>query len=489
MSLPPRVRPSSDLADRSFATLTLRERLPVILTRIISMLSARGAPANEASKALLAEMVALKYDLWHNKPMLPVADDLHDAAKWRAYFAAALEAEAQNGGASAESKSAACWSSLDMLYSEGYLYRRIRSSCLVTEGLLALTPLPNPEPTTTSASHGDDGKPLALPLNLDDVFESDKRTAFAAAQSSILALSSLLTSSLEDLQQPVRRAELLTQQFMQMLEFSLWGNKTDLSLHPSATNKEELLKELQSSELSQLNALRPAILANAASEIWAHIQLLDQQLAPESCVRFDFVLDNAGYELFTDLILAEWLTSAPLFASGRKVDVYFHVKDYGWYVSDVTKRDFHWMVNQLACSTEPVVHALGRRWRDVRLGDATAAGQGKWHIVEHEYWTLPGDYHELPTLASDLYATLQQSNLLIFKGDLNYRRLIGDRLWIPTTPFSTALHTFHPAPLCTLRTLKAEVVAGLAPGVAKRTAEQDAAWLSNGRWALISFDK
>jgi hypothetical protein len=93
-----------------------------------------------------------------------------------------------------------------------------------------------------------------------------------------------------------------------------------------------------------------------------------------------------------------------------------------------------------------------------------------------EMWLMPGS----------LRAELSKSEMMISKGDANYRRLLGDRHWPFATNFADVVG-YAPAPLAALRTQKSEVAVGLEPGQAETVAGQDPDWLVNGRWGVIQF--
>jgi hypothetical protein len=83
-------------------------------------------------------------------------------------------------------------------------------------------------------------------------------------------------------------------------------------------------------------------------------------------------------------------------------------------------------------------------------------------------------------------AELEQADLFVLKGDVNYRRLLGDRHWPHATPLSVAAGDF-PRPFLTVRTLKGELMVGLEVGQAEKLATDDPDWMINGQRGIIQL--
>jgi hypothetical protein len=154
--------------------------------------------------------------------------------------------------------------------------------------------------------------------------------------------------------------------------------------------------------------------------------------------RVDIVLDNAGFELFVDLILAGYLLS-----SGLATSVVFHPKSIPWFVSDVLPADFGALLSALAdpssfyeALSEDEKHA-GKEvvpLSEVEAGNlhflfenwSTMHAEGELMLRPNDFWTAGGSYWRLPKTEPELYEDLKESELVIFKGDLNYRKLTAD---------------------------------------------------------------
>lgn len=113
-----------------------------------------------------------------------------------------------------------------------------------------------------------------------------------------------------------------------------------------------------------------------------------------------------------------------------------------------------------------------------------------WSVRASDFWTTPFDFIEISSVDPKLDQFLQSSSLVVFKGDLNYRKLVGDRKWRPETPFEEATggKKFIPATnFVVIRTLKADTVAGLDPELPKRLSVEDKNWMTDGAYGVVQL--
>ena len=220
----------------------------------------------------------------------------------------------------------------------------------------------------------------------------------------------------------------------------------------------------------QCDQLKPYVLSDHSQLVW---DLLNKPRKPDEKREIAFVIDNAGFELFSDFCLAEWLL-----ASGLADNVTFYCKQMPWFISDATRKDINWTLEQLSTSDNPALKSLGQLWLE-RITKGTMV------IVDHPFWTTCYEYTAMKTIAPDLYSALSKSLLIIFKGDLNYRKLISDRNWSYMENFKSALQNFQPSNVVALRTLKADLVAGLPEGAAARAAQESKDWMIKGQFAVL----
>ena len=182
------------------------------------------------------------------------------------------------------------------------------------------------------------------------------------------------------------------------------------------------------------------------------------------------VADNAGRELLADLLLIDHLLT-----SYTVEQVVLHLKPAPYYVSDATPADWSACLRTLATAGADAGDAARRL--------AAAAATGALVIATHPFYCAPLPFHELPADLSTQYAS---ARLVILKGDLNYRRLVGDTHQPAATPFAEATGYF-PAPLVALRTLKSDVVVGLDAATTARLDATGTAWRTLGTRAVIQL--
>lgn len=194
--------------------------------------------------------------------------------------------------------------------------------------------------------------------------------------------------------------------------------------------------------------------------------------APSSPRRFDIIVDNAGFELFCDLCLADVLVSTEVASV-----VHIHLKRHPTFVSDAMAKDVANTIQFVGRNDSPApTLALSRRW-------ALHIVNGRWLLREDFFWAQPSPMWEMPDrLATDL----AKSHLVIVKGDANYRRLLGDCEWPLDTPFADIM-SYFPAPVCALRTLKAELGCGMEKTKTAKAASEHADWLVSGQYGVVQF--
>lgn len=268
-----------------------------------------------------------------------------------------------------------------------------------------------------------------------------KKRAEWAAEAAPRTVERLLAALPAD---PMARCE-------QLFHAALWGNRADLSYMVAA----------HLGGIADAGAERSNLLADDTLAVW-------RTLANRPARRIIFICDNAGAELLADLALADFLLAA-----GLAAEVVLHLKPQPFFVSDAMPQDARDGLAALAGGGPHAAELAGRL--------RAALSTGRLRLATHWAYATSLFYFELP---DDLRAELAGADLVVVKGDANYRRLLGDAHWPPTTPFARAVAGF-PAPLVALRTLKGELIVGLHPGQAEAVAAEDAAWLVNGRRGVI----
>ncbi|KAG8952353.1 hypothetical protein FRC04_004781 [Tulasnella sp. 424] len=510
-TLPP---PYDPTVKESFSYTTVVKRWPVIITNLIdcvykanhelavtsttSVTDELVKKKIEEGKAIIETASKLKYEMGRDKAltlsprssfgfafrkaeteadvetfelMTPIPDDGGPHVE---LYNTELEKLSANGKGN--------WFTAPWLYAECYLYRLIRTWFSLTEHWTQFDPF------------------LVLK---EDTFKGSGAAVYQLALTMTEIDAEAEKGSLE---KDLARLEVL---FDEMIQMCFWGNATDLSLLTTLSTGD--IEKLQTVGKEAQAASRKYILRDDIDTAWQHLKTLDN-------ARLDIVLDNSGFEYFTDLILADFLVTHTGFINS----VVFHPKDIPWFVSDVTPPDVRALLSAISDpssstgSSQPyfttpppspahlsALHKLHYRWLKYfengtfRVNGAPGLDGGLSGGVGEEtrkrdggmeFWTRYGNYRELVEVEG--MAGLEGSGLVIFKGDLNYRKLTGDVQWPAGTTFEEAMGPLAgKLPILSLRTNKADVIAGLPKELVEKmdSDPETSGWRTNGRWGVITF--
>ncbi|EXF81952.1 hypothetical protein CFIO01_02660 [Colletotrichum fioriniae PJ7] len=453
----------------SFGWVTARERWPVIITQAIddlyrSVTQTKDAEKEAEGKKIIEEIAKIKYEVQHDRALTPIEDDGYPDVT-------IYNEELKKLGSPT-------WLNVPWLYTECYLFRRI----------------------STHFARSTHWKNY-------DVFARQKMSTFRSSRPAVVELASKYKELVEQLHKNKGAAQDEAAEkllFTEMCEICLWGNATDLSLLTSLTYED--IQKLQGSEARK--ASEKNIVVNDLPAVYELLKKAKAEGKAER--RVDIVLDNAGFELYVDLILAGYLLSA-----GLATNVVLHPKSIPWFVSDVLPGDFAQLLSAIASpkrfyeTPSEEEELQGKTPEPLSAADSESLAflfqewsqfhaEGQLILRPNRYWTHPGPFWQLPEEAKELYEDLKASEVVIFKGDLNYRKLTGDADWNAATPFTEALKNLGPGSglnILALRTCKADVVVGLQPGEDEKLLATEGGggdsgsrkWAWSGKWAVVSF--
>ncbi|MBR6198707.1 MAG: DUF89 family protein [Spirochaetales bacterium] len=251
-------------------------------------------------------------------------------------------------------------------------------------------------------------------------------------------------------------------EFIKAMHYSLSANTSDLS-------------QLNSKERFDYTADDIRILRDDSLILYEY--LTEKQEKKECFKRFDIICDNAGKELFSDVYLACYFLSNHLTEK-----VVFHLKPYPFFVSDATKEDFGYLVSE--------IQKAGKGNGSQLFCDYIK--DGKIEITSDDFWARPLCFKNYKGCKD---YNLTESDLIVVKGDLNYRRLVEDADWPYTDSFQKRTsNVFGNAPIIAPRVLKSDVLVGIdessyyfAKSTDKLNAQPDQRFKGNGKWAVIHF--
>lgn len=253
----------------------------------------------EEGKSIIEKISGLKYELTRDRPLNTLnvtADNASTLGNSKAPTTESFDAVISSTQPS--------WHNADWLFTECYLYRRLR---LLFE---------------TSKNWQD-----------YDPFMQSKVDTFRASGRGIHACATWIEELLSKSSNYKASEPGTGVLFQELMSSSLWGNATDLSL---LTNVDYThLQKLQATSHEERSAKAAHLLVNDLPKVWNKVRMIQEG-------RVDIVLDNAGFELITDLLLADFLLTlrAPIATAskGRSDELEKRVSRVKERISNVCKQ-------------------------------------------------------------------------------------------------------------------------------------------------------
>ena len=263
--------------------------------------------------------------------------------------------------------------------------------------------------------------------------------------------------------EPLLRAEAEPREGADALEAALdlatWGNRADISF-------------VAGGDLDAAHGERSLLLVDDAPRVL--------ELAERGLGEVHIIMDNSGAELAGDLVLASTLMRV------HHARVVLHPKFYPTYVSDTTPADIDTFLRMLASGSETGARAAGELRRAFATGDL--------RLAPDPFWCETGFMTDMPLHISRLLAG---ADLIIVKGDFNYRRAMRDTIWTPEVPAAAAMGLAEAPraevaelariPWLLLRTMKSDCLAGVGAATVADLDREAPGWRTDGVRALMQL--
>ncbi len=221
-----------------------------------------------------------------------------------------------------------------------------------------------------------------------DPYVHQKRLGLESTRTQTQALAELVSDAIQHAPESNRES------LDRLLLADLWGNQNDLSMWPvqkgapgQALPGEHPVDPASSEQATKKTVEKTSRLESAQEKILANDlkQALDWLLAQAAThPRVDLLLDNAGFELVTDLALADFLLTTQLAGS-----VTLHVKSYPVFVSDALEKDVFDTLDFLIFTGHAASKEMAVRLRRCLVND-------RLRIRHHPFWTSPLPAWEMP---------------------------------------------------------------------------------------------
>jgi hypothetical protein len=187
---------------------------------------------------------------------------------------------------------------------------------------------------------------------------------------------------------------------------SLWGNKKDLSLWPESLPPPDSISSAPAANVEDKRNLLVSVtnlLQNTSSKVLDnHLEpvveyLLSSSSSPST---IGIILDNAGYELYSDLLMGHIFLSCNI-----AQQIVFYTKRHPTFVSDATTCDCQETISHLTLNGYQHTQSLAKQWNEHI--------ENKRFIFENDsFWCQPTGFRHLP---SHLKEQVERHKILFIK--------------------------------------------------------------------------